>query len=127
MTEKEYREGCDTGEPTAKEEPKEGPAEREPTPEEQRRKENQEKPITAFLVMVVDHGRIEAVVDLPQSIARKRDANVRDVRDACTALADDARTTMIANGAGEVVEMKMRRAAEQQMMKNVGIKLGGIQ
>ena len=134
---KEYREGCDPEPEEVAEEASNDTAEKANSDTADAKKEeatevprmaseeNRELPITAFLVIVVDHGRAEAVIDLPPGIPRKRDASIRDVRDACMSLAEDAKATLTAQGSAEVIKRSLARAAEDQFVRNMKNKVKG--
>lgn len=83
-------------------------------------------PVTAFLVVVHDAGRVDAVVGLPRDVfPRQRDATLRDVRDASVGLAMDSIVTMVVGGTSEAVGKSMAKAAEAHMVQRMRQQMTG--
>lgn len=100
-----------------------------PTPEATQDQPTGKRVMTAFLVVLLEDGRVEAGVNLP-GVQMQRAPQLHDIRNMCSALYDDIVIEMSARAsgsvAGELLGQSVRQATERMQTEKLRQQIGAV-
>jgi hypothetical protein len=89
-------------------------------------KDGEIKELPEFAILIVSYsgGRLEAATKLPD-MPMKREANLRDIRDACHTMYCDVNTTLVARATSHETALQLAEASKQAHIRQMVMKQSG--